>query len=124
MHRVPIHITVSTRFIDQHSDPDEDRYVFGYQITIRNDGAEPARLLTRHWVITDANGKIEEVRGDGVVGEQPYLLPGEVFSYSSGAILSTSVGSMHGSYGMLSDSGETFDATIQPFTLAVPGALH
>lgn len=119
-----INVDVSARFIEQHSDPTEDRFVFGYQITIRNDGLVPARLLTRHWIITDANGKVEEVRGDGVVGEQPYLRPGEEFSYSSGAILETSVGAMQGSYGMLNDDGDRFDAPIDAFTLAVPGALH
>ena len=119
-----IHVDVSTRFIEQHSDPAEDRFVFGYHITIRNDGKLPARLLTRHWIITDANGKVEEVHGEGVVGEQPYLRPGEEFSYTSGAILETSVGAMQGSYGMLNDAGDRFDAPIAPFTLAVPGALH
>ena len=98
--------------------------MFGYTITIRNDGDVAAQLLTRHWIITDANGKVQEVHGKGVVGEQPYLQPGEGFRYSSGAILETSVGAMEGSYGMRDDNGSLFDAPISPFTLAVPGMLH
>lgn len=119
-----IHVDVSTQFIEQQSNPDEDRFVFGYTISIRNDGPVPARLMTRHWVITDANGKVQEVHGKGVVGEQPYLRPGEAFSYTSGAILETAVGAMEGSYGMVDDSGNQFSAPIEPFTLAVPGKLH
>jgi ApaG protein len=84
----------------------------------------PARLMTRHWIITDANGKVQEVRGDGVVGEQPYLKPGQGFRYSSGAILETPVGSMQGTYQMVTDDGQHFDAPIAPFTLAMPGVLH
>ncbi|HQX47867.1 MAG TPA: Co2+/Mg2+ efflux protein ApaG, partial [Steroidobacteraceae bacterium] len=105
-------------------DPHEHRYVFAYTITIRNDGPTPARLLTRHWVITDANGKVQEVRGDGVVGEQPYLEPGQGFRYSSGAVIETPVGAMQGSYQMVSDDGLAFDAPIPPFRLAIPGVLH
>ena len=122
--RNTINIQVSSYFLDQQSTPDEGRYVFGYTINIRNDGTLPTQLLTRHWVITDANGKIQEVRGEGVVGEQPYLQPGQRFRYSSGAILETSVGAMEGSYGMRDEAGELFDAPIAPFTLAVPGILH
>lgn len=117
-------MNVDTDFIDAQSEPDRDRYVFSYTITISNAGDTPARLLTRHWLITDANGKVQEVRGDGVVGEQPHLGPGEEFRYSSGAVLNTPVGSMEGSYQMISDEGERFDASIAPFTLAVPGLLH
>jgi ApaG protein len=98
--------------------------VFAYTITIRNEGQVPARLMTRHWIITDANGKVQEVRGDGVVGEQPYLKPGQGFRYSSGAILETPVGSMQGTYQMIGDDGQQFDAPIAPFTLAMPGVLH
>ncbi|MFK8015149.1 MAG: Co2+/Mg2+ efflux protein ApaG [Gammaproteobacteria bacterium] len=119
-----IDVQVSSYFLEQQSNPNEGRFVFGYTITIRNDGSSATQLLTRHWVITDANGKVQEVRGEGVVGEQPYLQPGEGFRYSSGAILETSVGAMQGSYGMRADSGELFDAPISPFTLAVPGVLH
>lgn len=117
-------IEVATDYIDDQSEPDLDRYVFAYTITIANLGDIPARLLSRHWVITDANGKVQEVSGDGVVGEQPHLGPGETFRYSSGAVLETPVGAMHGSYRMESENGTNFDAPIAPFTLAVPGVLH
>jgi ApaG protein len=119
-----IRVDVETSYLDEQSDPREQRYVFAYTITIRNEGQVPARLLTRHWVITDANGKVEEVRGDGVVGEQPYLKPGQGFRYSSGAVIETPVGSMQGSYQMLADDGAQFDAPIEPFRLAMPGILQ
>jgi ApaG protein len=119
-----IRVDVSTSYVDDQSKPEEDRYVFSYTITIRNEGEVPARLMTRHWVITDANGKVKEVRGEGVVGEQPYLLPGQGFRYSSGAVLETPVGSMQGSYQMVADDGAHFDAMIAPFRLAMPGLLH
>jgi ApaG protein len=119
-----ISVDVVTQFVEEQSNPQDGRYVFAYTITIRNEGAVPARLLSRHWIITDANGKVQEVIGDGVVGEQPHLEPGEGFRYSSGAILETPVGSMQGRYRMVSDEGEHFDAPIEPFTLAVPGLLH
>ena len=119
-----IAIDVATNYIDDQSEPDSDRYVFAYTITISNNGEEPARLISRHWVITDANGKVQEVTGDGVVGEQPHLNPGEVFRYSSGAVLETPVGAMQGLYRMEADNGVNFDAPIAPFTLAVPGLLH
>jgi len=117
-------IEITTRFLDEQSRPGEDRYVFAYTINIRNTGDVPARLLDRHWIITDANGRVEEVRGDGVVGEQPLLQPGEQFEYTSGAVLETSVGTMQGSYGMLADDGTRFEAPIPAFTLAVPRTLH
>jgi ApaG protein len=119
-----IRVDVETSYLDEQSDPREGRYVFAYTITIRNEGQVPARLLTRHWVITDANGKVEEVHGDGVVGEQPYLKPGQGFRYSSGAVLETPVGSMQGRYHMLGDDGAQFDAPIEPFRLAMPGILQ
>jgi ApaG protein len=119
-----IGIDVATNYIDDQSEPESDRYVFAYTITIANNGELPARLLSRHWVITDANGKVQEVTGDGVVGEQPHLNPGEVFRYSSGAVLETPVGAMQGLYRMEADNGVNFDAPIAPFTLAVPGVLH
>ena len=119
-----IRVDVETSYLDEQSDPHEARYVFAYTITIRNDGQVAARLLSRHWVITDANGKVEEVRGDGVIGEQPYLKPGQGFRYSSGAVLETPVGSMQGSYQMLGDDGAQFDAPIEPFRLAMPGILQ
>jgi len=119
-----IRIRVATSYMDDQSEPDADRYVFAYTITISNDGDQPATLRSRHWVITDANGKVQEVSGDGVVGEQPHLNPGEDFRYSSGAVLETPVGAMQGMYKMETDAGDHFDAPIAPFTLAVPGLLH
>ncbi len=119
-----IRVEVETSYLDEQSEPREHRYVFAYTITIRNDGPTPARLLTRHWVITDANGKVQEVRGDGVVGEQPHLKPGQGFRYSSGAVIETPVGAMQGSYQMVTDDGLAFDAPIPPFRLAIPGVLH
>ena len=111
-----IRVDVSANYVGEQSKPEEGHYAFSYTITIRNEGQVPARLLTRHWVITDANGKVKEVRGEGVVGEQPYLLPGQGFRYSSGAVLETPVGAMQGSYQMLADDGAHFDAPIAPFT--------
>lgn len=119
-----IRIQVATSYVDHESEPDSDRYVFAYTITISNSGDIPAQLISRHWVITDANGKVQEVNGDGVVGEQPKLNPGEEFRYSSGAVLETPVGAMQGLYRMEADGGDSFDALIAPFTLAVPGLLH
>lgn len=119
-----IRIKVATSYVDDQSEPDADRYVFAYTITITNGGNVPATLRSRHWVITDANGKVQEVNGDGVVGEQPHLNPGERFRYSSGAVLETPVGAMQGLYRMESDTGASFDAPIAAFTLAVPGLLH
>ena len=119
-----ISVDVETGYRDDQSDPKQDRYVFSYTITIRNDGHAPARLLTRHWLITDANGKVQEVRGDGVVGEQPYLKPGQGFRYSSAAVIETPVGAMQGSYQMVGDDGTQFDAPIAPFRLAMPGILQ
>lgn len=120
----PIRVQVETSYVPDQSDPDSQRYVFSYTITIHNEGAEAARLLRRHWLITDSNGKVQEVRGDGVVGEQPHLKPGQGFRYSSGAILETPLGTMQGSYQMETDQGALFDAPIAPFRLAVPGILH
>ena len=120
----PIRVSVQTSYLPEQSDPGSERYVFSYTITIHNAGEEAARLLRRHWIITDANGKVQEVRGDGVVGEQPHLAPGQGFRYSSGAILETPVGTMEGSYQMITDEGRNFDAPIAPFRLAMPGILH
>ncbi len=119
-----IRVDVSTSYVDEQSRPDEGRYVFSYTITIHNEGTVPAKLLTRHWVITDANGKVQEVRGEGVVGEQPHLQPGQGFRYSSASVLETPVGAMQGSYQMMADDGARFDAPIAPFRLAKPGLLH
>ena len=119
-----LEIQIATRFLDAESRPDDDRYVFAYTIRIRNVGRLPAQLVSRHWIITDANGRVEEVRGDGVVGEQPRLEPGEDFTDTSGAVLATAVGTMEGSYDMIGDDGAHFDAPIPPFTLSVPRTLH
>jgi len=120
------HITVEveTDYIEGQSEPDNERYVFSYTITIRNEGGEAAQLLSRHWLITDANGNIQEVKGEGVVGEQPHLKPGEGFQYTSGAMITTPVGSMQGSYQMVTDNGDEFDTEIPAFTLAIPRTLH
>ncbi|HWT16790.1 MAG TPA: Co2+/Mg2+ efflux protein ApaG [Patescibacteria group bacterium] len=119
-----IGVAAVPRFLEEQSQPADGRYAFAYTITLRNEGEVPAKLLTRHWVITDANGRVEEVRGSGVVGEHPHLAPGEVFEYTSGAVLETPVGTMQGSYRMLADDGTAFDAQIPRFTLSVPRTLH
>lgn len=119
-----IRINVETAYLDQQSDPGEGRYAFAYSITISNDGPVAARLLSRHWIITDADGGVQEVRGEGVVGEQPLIRPGEGFRYSSGAIIPTPVGSMRGAYQMVDETGRRFEAPIATFTLARPGILH
>ncbi|MEA3291266.1 MAG: Co2+/Mg2+ efflux protein ApaG [Pseudomonadota bacterium] len=119
-----ISIRVDPAYLEEQSDPEEDRYVFSYTITMQNDGEIAARLLTRHWMITDAEGKVEEVRGPGVVGEHPYLRPGESFEYTSGAILETPVGSMAGSYQMRADDGILFDAPIPVFSLSALVTFH
>jgi ApaG protein len=124
MRQNKIQVDVETRYIEDQSNPDKNYYVFAYTITIENKGKQAAQLLTRHWVITDSNQKIQEVRGDGVVGEQPLLEPGERFVYTSGTMLETSVGTMKGSYQMLADDGSHFDATINEFVLSTPRVLH
>ncbi|MCU7960582.1 MAG: Co2+/Mg2+ efflux protein ApaG [gamma proteobacterium symbiont of Bathyaustriella thionipta] len=123
-HSSPIKIDVETRYIESQSAPEQDRFVFSYTITITNKGEEAAQLLNRHWLITDSNSHVQEVRGEGVVGEQPHLQPGESYRYTSGAVLQTPVGSMHGSYEMIYDDGIRFDAPIAPFSLAIPRTLH
>ena len=122
--RYNIQVSVETEFLADQSDPDSQRWVFAYHITIRNEGTVSARLLTRHWVITDGEDRVQEVHGEGVIGEQPHIAPGQTFSYTSGAILETEVGSMRGSYQMIGEDGTHFDAEIPMFTLAVPHALH
>jgi ApaG protein len=119
-----IRVKVESEFIPERSDPQNGEFFFAYHVTIENRGDEPVRLLSRHWVITDGMGKEQEVRGPGVVGKQPRLAPGETFQYSSACPLTTQIGSMYGSYQMVTDGGETFDAEIAPFTLAIPGALN
>jgi ApaG protein len=117
-------VEATPHYIENQSSPDEQRFVFAYTVSISNAGSIAAKLLSRHWLITDANGKTQEVKGDGVVGEQPYLQPGDVFRYTSGAIIETPVGVMQGEYSMLADDGERFDAPIPKFTLSVPRVLH
>ena len=119
-----IQVTVETDYIEAQSDPGAKRFVFAYTITIENSGDVPARLLTRHWLITDADGHRQEVRGEGVIGEQPHLAPGARFRYTSGAVLETPVGAMEGSYQMVADDGHRFDVPIAPFSLAKPGLMH
>lgn len=119
-----IRVSVQSEFLPEQSDADSNRWVFAYHVTIRNEGDQPAKLLTRHWVITDADERTQEVHGEGVIGEQPRIQPGEAFRYSSGAVLETSVGTMHGSYQMLAEDGTCFDAEIPPFTLAPPNTIH
>ncbi len=119
-----IEIGVESEFLSAQSEPAEQRFVFAYTITIENTGQVTAQLLSRHWYITDGNGRVQEVRGDGVVGEQPTLAPGDRFRYSSGAMIETPVGAMEGSYRMRAEDGNEFDAPIPPFTLAVPNLLH
>ncbi len=119
-----IKVLVEPFYVEEQSVPEQNRFVFAYTVSIQNLGRVPAKLLSRHWIITDANGKTQEVRGQGVVGEQPYLRPGEAFQYTSGAVLDTAVGTMRGTYQMLGDDGNHFDADIPVFTLSVPRILH
>ncbi|CAK0761831.1 DUF525 domain-containing protein ApaG [Gammaproteobacteria bacterium] len=119
-----LHIEVQSTYIPEQSFPAISRFVFAYTVIIRNEGNISARLLSRHWIVTDATGKVQEVRGQGVVGEQPYLRPGESFQYTSGALLETSVGSMYGSYHLMADDGVEFDANIPAFNMSVPHTLH
>lgn len=117
-------VSSETTYIAEQSSPDDSRYVFAYTMTIKNAGEIAARLLRRHWIITDANGKVQEVKGDGVIGEQPHILPGESHQYSSASVLETPVGCMQGSYEMIADDGVEFKANIPVFNLSLPNALH
>lgn len=119
-----IRVHVKSQYLADQSVPQSKRYVFAYTVTIANEGGEPAQLQTRHWIITDGNGKVEEVKGPGVVGQTPYLRPGEQFEYTSGCILQTPRGQMHGSYQMVRPDGRGFDAVIAPFLLALPHSLN
>jgi len=119
-----IKVSAQPQYLSEQSEPARNRYVFAYTITIENAGSVPAQLVSRHWIITDAMGQVQEVRGEGVVGEQPLLAPGERFQYTSGAVLETPVGTMQGSYQMVASDGEHFDAEIPLFRLAVPNVLH
>ena len=115
---------VESQYLPDRSSPRTRQYVFAYTVRISNEGVEPAQLRTRHWVITDGNGNVQEVRGEGVVGKQPSLRSGETFEYTSGCVLETPHGTMHGEYQMVRPGGEEFDATIAPFLLAVPAAVN
>lgn len=119
-----IAIEVATQYMPEQSDPDEERYFFAYTIKVANIGTVAAQLVSRHWVITDADGQVEEVRGLGVVGHQPMLQPGEAFEYTSGCPLATPVGTMKGSYQMVAEDGTRFEAVISEFMLAMPRTLH
>ena len=122
--RYQVRVSVESEYLSEESDTSARRWVFAYHVTIRNEGEQPAQLLTRHWVITDGEERTQEVHGEGVIGEQPRIAPGQEFRYTSGAVLETRVGSMHGSYQMLAEDGTCFDARIPAFTLAAPRALH
>ena len=122
--RYQVDVSVVTRFLAEQSQPEQNRFAFAYTITVQNNGLLAAKLLSRHWVITDGDGHVEEVRGAGVVGQQPLIAAGKSHTYSSGTVMTTRVGAMQGSYQMLADDGKQFDAIIAPFSLAVPGALH
>jgi ApaG protein len=124
MQKYDIVVSVRTEYLARQSTPTESRYVFAYHISITNCGTESARLQTRHWVITDGNERVQEVKGSGVIGEYPYLAPGESFHYTSGTVMETVVGSMQGSYQFLADDGTEFSAPIRPFTLSVPNKVH
>jgi ApaG protein len=119
-----VRVTVSTVYVPSQSAPAAHRYVFAYTIRIANEGSETVQLKNRHWVITHGTGKVEEVRGPGVVGQQPVLKPGEQFEYTSGCVLETPRGSMHGSYEMRTGEGKVFDADIAAFQLAMPHSLN
>ena len=122
--RYQIEVSVTTQFLPEQSQPEQNRFAFSYSIAIHNTGTLPAKLLSRHWLITNGDGQVQEVRGAGVVGQQPRIEPGETYSYTSGSVMTTRVGTMQGSYQMLATDGNKFDAIISPFRLAVPGSLH
>lgn len=119
-----IQVAAQSQYQPDQSSPKEGRYVFAYRITIENHGSVAARLLDRHWIITDADGQVQEVRGEGVVGEQPHLGPGQRFEYTSGTVITTPIGSMHGSYGMVRDDGTRFEAQIPAFSLKSTTSIH
>jgi ApaG protein len=120
----PILVQVKSTYLPDQSHPEDQRFVYGYTITLANRGDEPAQLISRHWVITDAEGAVQEVRGVGVVGEQPRLEPDETYTYTSGVVLKTETGTMSGNYQMVTDEGEEFEAEIPEFALVPPHALH
>ncbi|KJH84243.1 Co2+/Mg2+ efflux protein ApaG [Pseudomonas sp. KSR10] len=122
--RYRIDVSVSPTYLADQSQPEQNRYAFAYRVTIENKGQLIAQLLSRHWIITDGDGQVQEVRGAGVVGEQPVIAPGQRHVYTSGTLMTSRVGTMQGSYQMLAEDGHRFEAEIAPFRLAVPGALH
>ena len=124
MHKYEFTVSAVPHYMESQSSPDDDRYVFAYTVTIRNTGDVAGQLLSRHWIITDAEGHVEEVRGEGVVGEQPVLQPGQSFEYTSGCPLATPVGSMKGSYQCVAADGTPFEAPIPEFILSMPRTLH
>ncbi|WP_374513058.1 Co2+/Mg2+ efflux protein ApaG [Niveibacterium sp.] len=119
-----ISVSAQAQYIEDQSDAEASRFVFAYKVTIENIGDVPAQLISRHWVITDAVGHVQEVRGIGVIGEQPRLAPGEAFEYTSGCAIATAVGTMRGAYQMVTEDGTQFEAEIPEFVLAAPGMLH
>ncbi|RBO84848.1 MULTISPECIES: Co2+/Mg2+ efflux protein ApaG [Marinomonas] len=124
MEKYDIVVDVRTEYLARQSTPDESRYVFAYHITITNCGTHAAKLQTRHWVITNGDEQVQEVKGSGVIGEYPHLQPGESYQYTSGTVIETVVGVMHGSYQFIADDGTEFTAPIRPFTLSVPNKVH
>lgn len=122
--RYQIDVSITTRYLPEQSQPQQNRFAFAYDVTIANHGELAAQLISRHWLITDGNGQVQEVRGAGVIGEQPRIEPGASHSYSSGTLMATQVGFMQGSYQMIAEDGQPFEAPIAPFRLAVPGSLH
>ena len=122
--RYNIDVSVVTRYLPEQSQPEQNRFAFAYTVTVSNKGELPAKLLSRHWVITDGDGRVQEVRGAGVICQQPLIEAGASHTYSSGTVMATRVGIMQGSYQMLAEDGKRFDALIAPFRLAVPGSLH
>ncbi len=124
LNQYKVNVIVQVRYLPEQSNEAEDRHVFAYTVTISNQGPHPVQLLHRHWVITDANNHVQEVKGKGVVGEQPIINPGQGFEYSSGTVLATQVGTMSGSYQMQVVDGGVFNVPIQQFVLSVPRTLH
>lgn len=119
-----IRVTVESEYVPEHSNPEDGEFLFSYRVVISNESGETAQLLTRHWIITDGNGRVSEVQGAGVVGEQPLIAPGEAFEYTSACPLRTPFGTMHGTYRMKTAGGEQFDAAIAPFALGEPDTIH
>ncbi len=119
-----VEVSVESFYLPDHSVPEEDRYVYAYRIRLRNRSSHTVQLLRRHWIITDSTGEVNEVKGEGVVGEQPVLEPGEEYEYTSGSHLKSPIGTMHGTYEMVTPSGGLFDVTIPCFSLEVPGVLN